>query len=60
MLVNQVYWQGVWARYVNRIRHSAQTQSHSREQEQAFSRRLGKLRHLRFVRYERPPSATTG
>ena len=47
MLINQMYWRNVWCTCVNDIKHSPLHQSHSREEEQAFSRRMSKLRHSR-------------
>ncbi len=57
MLINQVYWRNVWAACVNHIKHSPLQQAHSRQEEEAFSRRMTKLRHSSFLRYERPTSA---
>ena len=56
VLINQMYWQNVWSSCVDQIKRTRLHQAHTREEEQAFSRRLSKLRHSSFMRYGRPTS----
>ena len=56
MLINQMYWQSIWAECVSGIKHTPRHKLHTREEEQVFLRRLEKLRHSSFLRYACPAS----
>ena len=53
MLINQMYWQSIWAECVKTIEQTPRHQSHTWEEERAFFRRLTKLYHTSFLRYRR-------